>query len=253
MAQAALATIGHNNPPSLLETLAEEHCQLRHTVETLADKANHAPKEIADETDYAVLADLVKQSSVVLRDVDRARVTAKEPYLQAGRDVDTFFASLGDRLKRMKDVMTKRADDYVRRKRDEERRAREEEARKLREEEARQREIAARAAEANRPTAAAKAEDKAETFAARADQTESANVSAADLTRVRTAGGATASARTEWTFEITDWNAIPLDMLRPYMARPEVEKAIRSLIRIQKNAVTIPGVRIFEDVKASIR
>ena len=75
--------------------------------------------------------------------------------------------------------------------------------------------------------------------------------SAADLSRQRTASGALATAKTEWVFEITDYDAIPLDKLRSYIKRDAIEAAIRMAIKMGNRE--LPGVRIFEDVKALIR
>lgn len=254
MAIAAVATLGHNNPPSLREVLAENYSGLTQEVEAIADKANGAPKKVTSEDDLTKVGDIVKDVRQLAKRIDQARVAQKEPYLQGGRDVDAFFKVLTERLDRIATALQDRATVYQREKAAEERRKREEEARRLREEEERQREIARKAEEANRNKTAAKHEDKAEEIATRAAEVEAAaQASAADLTRVRSMSGTVATARTEWSFEITDFNEIPLEILRPYLARADVEKAIRTFVRVNKNSLVLPGVRIFEDVKASFR
>jgi len=254
MAIAAVASVGHNNPPSLREVLAENYASLSGEVEAIASKANDAPKKVASEEDLTAVGDIVKDVRQLTKRIDQARVSEKEPYLQGGRDVDAFFKVLTERLDRITKALESRATEYQREKAAEERRRREEEARRLREEEERQREIARRAEDANRSKMAAKHEDKAEELATQAAEAEvAAQASAADLTRVRSMNGTVATARTEWAFDITDFNAIPLDVLRPYLARADVEKAIRTFVRVNKNSVPLNGVRIFEDVKASFR
>lgn len=254
MATAAVATVGHNNPPSLREVLAENYSGLTGDVEAIASKADGAPKNVTSEADLTTVGDIVKDVRQLTKRVDLARVSEKEPYLQGGRDVDAFFKVLTERLDRITKTLEGRATEYQREKATEERRRREEEARRLREQEERQREIARKAEEANRSKTAAKHEDKAEELATKAAEAEAATqVSAAELTRVRSMSGTVATARTEWAFEITDYNEIPLEVLRPYLARADVEKAIRTFVRVNKNSVALTGVRIFEDVKASFR
>lgn len=254
MQAEAAAPIGHNAPPPLRDILAENHASLLREVEALADRANAAPRQINDDADFDTVGTLAKDAGALVRRVDGFRKTEKEPYLQAGREVDGFFGAMTDRLDRIKAAFQKIADDHMRAKAAEERRRREEEARKAREEEERQREIARRAEEANRAKTAEKHDAKADALAEKAAIAEaSAQASAADLTRTRTASGTLATARTEWAFEITDVDAIPLDKLRPYLPRAEIEKAIRAYVRFHKDAAPLAGVRIFEDVRASFR
>jgi hypothetical protein len=78
-----------------------------------------------------------------------------------------------------------------------------------------------------------------------------AKASAADTVRQHTASGITASARTEWAFEIVAFDAVPLDALKPYFKRDAIDAAIRLAVR--QGIRDLPGVRIFEDVKSSFR
>ena len=90
-------------------------------------------------------------------------------------------------------------------------------------------------------------------MASQAERAErQANASTADTVRTKV-GGVIASATTKWDFEITDYDAIDLNKLRPFLIRADVEKAVRSFVRIQKGSAVIPGVRVFEDVKATFR
>lgn len=253
-ATAPVATIGHNNPPPLREILAERFAPLSREIEQLAERANEAPKEIANEEQYGAVGDIAVEARKLTKSIDEKRKAEKEPYLQGGRDVDAFFGILLDRVKRIADTLQARADTYARQKAAEERRKREEEARRQQAEEQRQREIAAKEAERNRPTAAAKHEDKAEAAAERvAEAQAAASVKAAELTRTRSATGTVASARTTWDFEITDINAVPLDTLRPFIKREHIEQAIRSFVRINKDSAQLAGVKIFESTKANFR
>lgn len=245
--------IGGNNPPPLKDILAEQFADLGKRVEALADRANAGPKKIKTAEDLETVVALTKDARALVKEADDARKVEKEPHLTAGREIDAFFGVFTDRIERIRKAFQKIADDHAAEKAAEERRKRQEEARKAQEAAEREAEKARKAQEAGRQATADRAADRAERFEQKADEaTAAAQASAADLTRTRTAAG-TASARTEWDFEITDYDAIPLDKLRPYFKREEVEKAIRSHVRIQKGSASLPGVRVFESVKANIR
>lgn len=245
-------SIGANNPPPLKVILTENYVALTAEVEAIAERANLAPRKVTDDDGLGVIGDLVKDAAMLARKADSMRKAEKEPHLTAGREIDAFFATFTDRLDRIRKVFEAVATDYQRAKAAEARRKAEDEARRLREEEERQREIARRAEEANRAKTAAKADDRAEDAAEKAAAAEAlANASAAELTRTRSASGTLATAKTEWTFEVVDLDAIPLDRLRPYLRRDDIEKAIRQFVRVGHRE--LPGVRIFEDVRAAFR
>lgn len=229
----------HNNPP-LLDRLGIEYASISDEIEALAARANAAPKKIVDDAGAQIVKDLNREANAFWKRVDGLRKDEKEPHLQATRDVDGFFKPFLDRSIKIKEFFQGVADQHERERRAEEQRKRDEDARKLREEAARQREIAARAEAAARPTQATKAETKAEDLAERAERMEVAPV-------------VLDGAKTEWTFEITDYDSIDLAKLRPYLKREEVEKAIRQHVRIHKGNSAIAGVRIFEDVRAKLR
>jgi hypothetical protein len=254
IAENPRAIIGANQPPPLRDILAENHAGLIAEIDPLAERANAAPKDIAGDSDITAIGDIVVDARKLSRRLDQAREAEKRPHLEAGREIDGYFKAMVERVDRIAAVLQKRADDYQRARAEEARRAREAEARRIREEEERQRRIAEEEAARNRPVAAEKHQAKAEQAADRAAEVEaSAQASAADLTRVRSETGTVASARTSWNFEITDYSAVPLEKLRPYLARADVEKAIRSFVRVNKGAEQLAGIRIFEDIKANFR
>jgi hypothetical protein len=248
-----MPTIGDNsrNVP-IREILAESHADLAAKVEDLADMAGAAPKVIRDDDDLGKIGDVVKEAVGVAKAVESTRIAAKEPHLKAGREVDAFFKQMIDRIAEIERPLRTMATDYQRAKAAEERRILEEKARRAREDEARQREIARRAEEARR-LATSKAEATANLAAVRAAEAESAaaNAKAADLTRHRSESGTVVTTATKWTFEIEDIAVIPMETLRPYIARPDIEKAIRTFIRV--GGRDLPGVRIFPDEQAAFR
>lgn len=246
------APMGHNNPPSLLEILREDNAELVSAVAALANRANAAPKVIATDEDLGAIGDVVKEARKVTKRLDESRKAAKDPHLTAGREIDAFFNGHAERLARVTKALEERATAFQRVKAAEERKRLEEEARRRREEEERQREIAARAAEDNRRAVAAKAEVKAEEAAIEASIAEAKQqASAADLTRTRSESGTVVSARTTWEFEILTLDEVPLEKLRPYLPRADVEKAIRTFVR--QGHRDLAGVRIFQKETAAFR
>ena len=278
-------------PSSISERLAEDYSDLLASVEKLAVEANAAPKSIEDDDTSNSVADLIKSIAAAAKRAESTRVAEKEPHLQAGRDVDGFFKVRAlDRLERMKTSLSLRVTDYLRRKAQEERRRREEEERLRREEaaralrEAEERDRAARQAKEEEAALAAAEAAKAATASdfgsstilapiagyaaaeqARAnsalDDAAAADAAAqkaareaaakpADLARTR--GEASLSTLKEtWEFEIVDIQAIPLSVLRPFLPRPDIEKAVRAFVRVGHRE--LEGVRIYKVESAVIR
>ena len=243
--------IGGNKPPRE-EVLADLYAPLLAEIEPIVDRAASLPKKIADEISLTRLGDIVKDAGKLAKRIEAKREEEVAPHLTAQKETNGFFKAHVARLKSAIEPLQALADDYQRAKAAEQRRALEEAARKAREEEERQRVLAEKAASANRASAALKHDDRAEEAAERARRTETAAAaSAADLTRVRSTSGTVASARQNWTFDIEDLEKVPLDKLRPYLPRADIEKAIRSFIRV--GGRELAGIRIYNDTKASFR
>ena len=251
----ALPPRDHNQPPTLLEQLAEDFRDLVvDQVEAIADRAASLPKKVSDDIALGRLGDVVKDARKLVKTLDTKRSAQVEPHLTAQREINGFFKATMERLDKLAKDLELVATDYQVAKDAAERRRLEEEARKAREEEDRQRQIAETAAAANRKGAALRHDDRADEAAMRANRIEAAaKVSAADLTRVRSSSGTVSTTRTAWDFEILDAAKIPLDALRPYIARADLEKAIRSFVKVNKDTVPLAGVRIFQDKKAAFR
>jgi len=246
------AVLGGNNPPPLSEILQEKYEGLSGSVADLALSAEAAPREIKTDGDLDRTAVVVKDAKQMLKRIDGFRVAEKEPFLQSGRDVDSFFKLLSERVNRIADVLSRRADDYNRKKLAEARRRAEEEARKAREEAEAARKKAAELEAAGRAAQAAKQADKAEAaidaaFAAEAK----GNQSAADLTRVRGESGVLASTCTEWKGEIVNIDELDVKALAPFIKREHLQSALNAFVRTGRRE--LKGARIFEDVKSSFR
>ena len=246
------AVIGGNNPPTWAHLLSERHADALDAVDTIDGRANALGKTVGDDVQLGRVGDVVKAARQAASKLDTIRKAEVEPHLGAQREINGFFKGAIERLERIGASLEVRATSYQRAKAAEERRILEERARKEREEEDRQRAIAEEEASRNRPSAALKHEDRAEEAAERAARAEAAaRASAADLTRVRSGTGTVATTRTSWAFEIVDASMIPLETLRPYLPRAEIEKALRSYVRMGGRGLA--GVRIFENETASFR
>lgn len=246
----APAPMGHNKPP-LEEVLADQHRPLLGDVDAIAKRAMVLPAKIKSDDDLDATTDVGRDLGKLRKQIDGTRKDEKEPYLEGGRAVDAFFNA---QLARVDDILTTlrdRATVWQREKEAEERRRREAEARRLAQEEEAARK---RAEAAKRPETVERYEDKAEEIAAQREDAEAAaQADTSTIHRRQTSSGARSGARKSWTFEITEYEAIPLDALRPFLRREDIEKAIRSYVGIHKGAASLKGVHVFEDSKATFR
>jgi len=247
--------VGGNYPPpseTLVEQLARDYEAVDKTVDALAARANGAPAAITNDNEHKIVAELVRDVAGSLKNIESQRVAEKAPFMSAERAVDGFFKKFETRLEKVKLAMNKRIKDFLDAKAAAERRAREEEARVAREAQERAfKEAQAAEAAKNEPgvnaalTSAARAEDRA------AEADAAAAAKPAELARTRTDTGVLSTLRTDWTHAIEKYDAIPLDLLRPYFTRAEVDKAIRGFVKAGGRELT--GVRIFEDTTAVTR
>ncbi len=222
-----------------------------------------APKKIKNDADLDAVGKIVIATRALAKKVEDARVTAKEPFLTGGRDVETFFAStfgqavkkpLTGRLGRIMEAFQAIGDAYAEEKAAKERAEAQARADKLRKEEEARQELARKAEEAGRAKTAVNHEAKAEISALQAAEAEAvANAPAADLVRTETESGLTVSAKAPWIFEIieAEYDTIDLLKLRPYFSRDAVEKAIGFAVR--QGLREISGVKISQKTKATWR
>jgi hypothetical protein len=239
----------HNKPPTTLDLLKQD---LQTTygnelakITPIAERANAAPATIASDDDLAVWAKVGVDASKLWKQLDAARLNEKRPVTKA---VDDFFEEIA-RLSRIATVANQKATDWQRKKAAKARAEQEAEAQRLRDEAERKRleaEFESDGSSASVTTGEAAA---LEIQATTATQPQSA----ADLTRVRTADGITATTRTTWEFEIVDYAKVDLNALRLFIKRDAVETAIRKIVATQKGDTKIEGVRVFEKETAQFR
>lgn len=265
MPDSAPPPAGHNAPPAdanpLLTRLNNDFADLLKRRDDLLGGAARAPTVIEDEDTAGKMADFVqKQIDPFLKKAKAVHEAEKEPFLSAGRTVDGFWHTLIDNLEKAKIGLNKVRKAYADKKADEERRRREEEARAAAAEAARLRreaeEAAARLAAETELPAAIAAEDtarQAEAVAVRA--TEAAAAKPAEMGRSRGAHGGMTTLREFWNFADLDRDAIDLEALRSHLPADALEKAVRSWITANKDALAGPdgkklaGVRVFADTR----
>lgn len=163
--------LGHNSGRSLREMLADQHADKLDRADKLVAAADRVP-DITDDIVLGKASDLVKQQAACIKDIDKVRVSEKEPFLTAGREVDGVFSNPKDRLEKAKSAVSKKITVYLDAKAKAEREAREAEERR-RAEAARMAEEARRKAEREAREAeerARRAEEEARQQRARAEQ-----------------------------------------------------------------------------------
>ena len=241
---------GHNKAP-MAEVLALDFAELARDAAALIEAASKLPKSIKTDAELGDFGHVVTKLRALASTVDGTRKDEGKPLLDATRDLNGFFNELKAGLDEARGTLEGVASDYQRAKEAAKRAEAAAAARKLREQEDAAR---AKAAEST-GTTAARAEGKADNLASAAERHEAdAAAKTADLVRT-TVGGVTVSAKSVWTFRIDDYAALEATMgpLGPYFTEDAVKAAIRSLMRLRKGAVALPGVAIIEDTKATIR
>lgn len=242
---------GDNQAPAE-EVLATDYKDLVEAVDLLEQEFEALPTKINSDDDLGKVGKFVVNARKLGKTVETTRTEVGAPLLEATRAVNGFFGAENDRLKKLIKMLTERADDYNSRKEAENRRKAELEAEKTRKA---AEEAAAKAEEAATYGQAAKAAGQAAVLERKAEKAEkTATGTASDLVRTKT-GGVTASTRGAWTFRIDDYTALQASLgpLGPFLARADVEKAIRSVVRIQKDGTNLPGVTAYQEAKSTFR
>lgn len=257
---------GHNNPPSpveiifqsmeeakltpidlLLHSLAAKHGEEIAKADPLAIRANGAVEAIASDDDLKVWAEIGRDASKLFKSLDEARKDEKRPVEAA---INGLFKGAADRASRIYDAAVARATAWNKKQAAIARAVQEAEAQRLRDE-AEARRIAAEF-EIDNEASAVVAAGEAAALAIRAE-TVAAPRSTADLTRTTTDSGVTATTAKSWKFEIVDPAKIDLNAIRMFIDPKAVETAIGKIVRTQKGATKIEGVRVFEDETAQFR
>lgn len=285
---AAPPGIGDNRKPLITPAdLTADFSQIWDACNKAIEAGNETPSVIEDDDDLDTCRAAVTGLLAQAKNVESKRVDAKEPYLSAGRVVDSHFSAWGASLLKAKSEVDIKVTRYLNKKAAAEMARRQEEAAKAAALEKRRQAEAAIAA-----AAAAEAQKKADVAAAaaraieddekraiadkvaceeqeaaeaaawiartsRKAELEAANTSAvalaateakpADMARTRVASGGMATLQENWHFEILDLAKIDLEALRMFIPLGDLEKAIRKYIGTHKGTRPLAGVRIFSE------
>lgn len=271
------AVIGGNMGPSLFTSeainalLPDQYRDLAANVtKMLANAREEIPDKILTIEQQAVVTRTVVTMRDELTKILSHHKKEKEPYLRAGQAVDQFFFSMRDRLTKAKEIIEKRGDGFTQRQLAAERAEREqrereatERARKAQEEadllaqQQRDAEAAAERARSKKKTeelteaAEQLADDRVEADARAAvaaqaadDARREADAKAADIVRTRFDSGHMSTARQVGYADVTDYNLLPLEVLRPYIKQAELERAVKAYAKMTDYSATIAGANI---------
>ncbi len=233
---------GHNRPIPSEDALREFRDLLAQRegfearIAQVLDSATRA--KAIDQESAGRCGELVKQITAAAKVIEEARVSVKEPFLEATRSLDAAakvkLAPLADAKAKVTGLLNTFLREEEQRRVAEARRA--EEARRAAAEEQRQRE--AEAAKAGQPA------PEPEPIYAPAP-------AAAEPTRIRGDYGTLTSARKVWKHEVTDYTVAFMAVEKNANVREAIDKAIAAQVRSGEREIA--GVRIFEDTVASVR
>lgn len=253
----APAPVGHNQPPieeripvEFREALLTERADFMVLLDNLlgvgdpnSESFKPGAVQRAKCTDTETLGkcgELVKKLRAAEQLVDAIHRELKAPYLQGGKLVDAEKNSLVGRIGVGRYAVEELQNTYLR---GEQKKAREAELE-------RQAEIAKQNAERRRLEELARENNIDPAVIPVAAPPPPPPVRAEP---VRSDGGATVSAQKEWKSEVEDWLKAFKHVKADANVRDAIAKAIQREVKATKGAKAIPGVRIYEDVKASNR
>lgn len=233
------ANIGHNNPPSPLETLKEKLALYKEGAGAFGPVTDANAQEYRDHIGYG---------GKLAKEIDAQRDSEKRPHLEAGRKIDAAYKPLIEDTETVQKKLKKTLEAFVVAREREARQAAEEAARKLREAEEAKR-VAETASPEEDPFLAATAASVPDIAVIESDAKFAASQASA-ASRVSSAAGGFSAAglRTVRKAKVTDWDAL----IQHYAGHREVrelcEKLANADIRHAKgNTVTIGGVEVVED------
>jgi len=246
MADGAKAEIGHNKGPvfntEVVDAFAAEAAEI-------ADAASEwGGVDITTEAKAGQLKDFLDTARAKLKEIEDRRKVEKQPFLDAGRDIDAAFNRVKEIIEKAGKLAKAPLETYLREQQriaDERRRAEQEAAHKAAEEAERERLIAER----NRNAAAlVEAEEKAKEAAEAAKAAEVA--ARAKVFSATGTGSNSTSLRTVRSARIANINQAMLH----YRDRTELSEVITRManadIRASRGgAITIPGIEIIEEKK----
>ena len=250
--RSSQAQIDESAPHPVTTRLADEYAAVELRTQELLASARILPTTVRSEDDLEAFAVVVRAMRDHGSRCEAIRVDEKEPFLRGGQAVNGFFHGMRERLNKAMNILSLRVKDYQDTKLEAERQAREAEAKRLREEAARLEAQAKRARDEERAAALAIEAKLAAQRAAVA--TVKVDAAPADMVRTRfSKSGAMTTMARDPLVEITDYDALPLEKLRPYIQRPALLVAVKAWARATEFKETLPGATIAMGTKSVIR
>lgn len=250
------AAIGHNNPPTDAEILAEQFNEkhgeaIKHADELIA-AVDRMPKEITDHETAKKVTTLIAQITKAAGGIDKIRSAEKEPYLTKGRLVDGFFKTFTDKLATAKTYANRPLTKFLQDEAEKERKRREEEAERQRKEAADKLAEAAAAEQAGNGLTAQETMKEALKTEKAADKLEKSIAgNPAALAQTRTETGNMASLRTAWVGQIIDRAELDLEALRQYLPESALQTAVNAFVK--DGGRTLKGATITQTSTAVAR
>lgn len=255
------AGIGHNEPPEnanpIIDRLNEKYEPQVSRKDELLEALERAPDEITDDKTAGDMAVFIKQCGEAVKEAKGIHKDEKQPYLDNGRSVDSFFKTVWEPLLDVKATLEHRLGAYQKKKADAERIKREAEENKARleAEEAERKALEAKekVREDGGLTAAIEADDAAKDAAEAAATAErAADAPAKDMGRIHSDTGVTASHKGKWVGKIVDLPNLDLAALRPYIKFSELERAVNEYAK-KTNGAALAGAEMKEKFTTRVR
>lgn len=234
----------------ITEALARDYAAAEDRTRELLDQARALPTTVTSEGEVERFSIIVRLMRDHDQTVEAYRKAEKEPYLRGGQAVDGWFNNIAERLGKAMKLLHARVNDFQQAKLERLRLEREAEQRKAREEAQKAQEAARRARSEESKRAleleAKLAAQRAAMAEARSEETP------ADMARSRFQSGAMTTMARDPQVSVHDWDAIPLELLRPYLRRDDILKAVKQWAKATSYMEAMPGVLIERDVTKTV-
>lgn len=235
MSLHAIASTGHNMPPSDIEIVRSRLDDKERGIRQAIQRVNETPlpETIEDEIAAGKVTERIKSLTTIKSGVEAAHKEVKGPYLECSRAVDAWKNGLEAEIAKLRAEAEKPLSDFLKRKAEAERQRQLEVARQKREEAER---LAAEAAAHQQAQINDVAEElldaavKSETVAERIE-TSIMYARPAELAKSRSTTGAISSQKMAWVGRIVSLRGIDLEVLRPYLSEEVIQKALNAFVR----------------------
>jgi hypothetical protein len=236
---AAIATIGHNNPPSPFETIESEILVLFDQAKGFLDGEPIADQKQADAV--GLLDGMIMKAR---KAADELRVEQKRPHDEAAKAVQEAFKPLLTRCDLARDACKQALTPYLR-KLEDEKRAKAEEARRVAEEERRKAEEAMQASHRYD----LEAREAAEAQLKQAEEAEKAARRAEKDKAHVTGAGRAKGLRTTYRAEVTDYTAFARHLWTSHKDEYQqfLDSMAEKLIGRGVRGETVPGLKVHEE------